>query len=160
MVTLNVAVILLAGPIGLLWQDAGELLAGGYNVICHRVPTRCLAVMGMSMAVCARCFGLWLGIGTATWLCAWRRLRIPTAMALICITALSWLAPIIGTGVDTALARTLSGLLGGIGVTVCTGRAVAFVHGFMHRRARSFWGARSIAYRFRVALSQLRGGHC
>ena len=36
-----------------------------YSALCHRMPSRCFWLDGEPMPVCARCFGIWIGLGTA-----------------------------------------------------------------------------------------------
>ena len=52
----------------------GRLLEAWFGFQCHRDPARSLALLGHALPVCARCLGIYSGLGLGG-LVAWPRLR-------------------------------------------------------------------------------------
>jgi len=53
-----VCLLAAAGPV-----FGGDVIPQLFSLACHQNPERCLVVAGHPMALCARCFGLFLGFG-------------------------------------------------------------------------------------------------
>jgi uncharacterized membrane protein len=110
---------------------SGALYAAG-GVVCHQLPTRSFHLSSGPLAVCARCFGLYLGAVIGFGLAAAQRQRIgrfSRAPALIAICA----APTVATLAGEWLlawpvgnpARFLAALPLGAAVAMTIGAAVA-----------------------------------
>ena len=48
------------------WRLLPKLIYGIDSVLCHQVPERCLQISGSQAAVCARCFGGYVGFAMAS----------------------------------------------------------------------------------------------
>lgn len=76
-----------------------------FGVVCHQAPERCLGWFGMTMPVCARCFGLYVGALAAALL----PLRVPNCLLWL-LAAASVVEVVSGNGspeIRAALAALL-----------------------------------------------------
>jgi len=47
-------------------SEWNRLIYDVFSLICHQIPSRCFFVFGYSLAVCARCLGVYLGFMAGT----------------------------------------------------------------------------------------------
>lgn len=101
---------------------AGNALHLAYYPLCHQLPERTLTVAGESMAVCARCAGLYAGgaaglLFAGLWAVGRARPRRRWLLAAFAVTAIDLLLPRIGLPGLSDLPRHLvawpPGFLGG-----------------------------------------------
>lgn len=120
-----VPLVILAATIGATWlvaHGAGEAWRLPFRLLCHGIPERCLIAFGTRMPICARCFGIYVGLFAG--LVAFR--LVPRARP----TPLGWAAvvaavPMAVDGITQALTlRTSNNPL-----RLATGFTAAFVFG-------------------------------
>lgn len=128
-----VSLIVGVGWAGLLWLTP-HLLAAGYYLsatalyqsfalVCHQRPERSFHWHGFPLAVCARCTGVYVGIAVGLLLYPFvrdlREREFPARHWLV-VAALPMLLDVVGQGIgwwqNTAIARSLTGLVLGVGV--------------------------------------------
>jgi uncharacterized membrane protein len=90
--------------------------------VCHQIPGRSPHLTGVSLAICDRCLGIYLGflgggVGVPfSW--AWRRTLLRRSFLLLggagAVAGLDWIAPFAGLWANTPLTRSLTGALFGI----------------------------------------------
>lgn len=89
-----------------------------FGYICHQIPERSLQVAGHQMAVCSRCFGVYLGLLVGVVIYPlWRPLdetepiaRIWLFLSLIPIT-IDWSLTVLGIWENTHVTRLVTGLI-------------------------------------------------
>lgn len=66
--SIAVVLLIIGAPIALDSGHAflGLSIYGAFSHVCHQIPERSLFIAGHQFAVCARCFGLYLGFTVAT----------------------------------------------------------------------------------------------
>jgi uncharacterized membrane protein len=74
----------------------GFPLQRGFALVCHQQPERSFILFGGSIAVCARCLGIYLGAGMGLLLRVPRPIAWRWLIAAVVINALDWLAEIAG----------------------------------------------------------------
>jgi uncharacterized membrane protein len=106
-----------------LW--AGAQLRGQadplYGGLCHRQPERCYEIAGEPLPVCARCLGVWLGAllaatAAGAGLLGLSRRTLIRAGLLVAAMIVSWLLGQVLFPAGWHLERTISGILGGLGL--------------------------------------------
>ena len=118
------------------------ILHAAYGKVCHQMPERSLWIQGHPMAVCARCFGIYLGYlaGLLVYPLAYNRLdmglprRRWLILALLPIS-IDFLGGYLGLFENTLASRTATGLIAGIacaiytaaGLIAATGAALAAI---------------------------------
>jgi uncharacterized membrane protein len=94
-----------------------------YAPICHQIPERSFSLFGYPLAICERCFAIYLAFMLYTWLYPFLRvdklvrgksLFIPAV--LLTFLFLDWLLDAVGLVSNSLLSRTLSGFSGGLGI--------------------------------------------
>lgn len=119
LVTLVVGLISLPPFVG---TGAREVLMQGFASVCHQIPERSPALGGVPLAVCHRCFGIYVGLplamllflGLARWdplLDRYARWILPLALVP---AAVDWLLGVLHIWENTPLSRTATGLLVGL----------------------------------------------
>lgn len=114
---------ILAAPVALSDGLTGlsSPVYGFFSYICHQIPERSLHIAGHQMAVCSRCFGVYLGLLTGIAVYPmWRSIdnidplpRIWLFLAMVPI-AVDWSLTVFGIWENTHLSRFFTGfLLGG-----------------------------------------------
>lgn len=86
--------------------------------ICHQAPTRCFWVFGSNMALCARCFGIFMSLFLAGLILGWSatiKIRWKTAFFLILPALIDGTAGLLGLWKSGNIVRFLSGLMAGTG---------------------------------------------
>jgi uncharacterized membrane protein len=90
-----------------------------FSPVCHQMPDRSFALPGISLAVCHRCCGIYLGLFLGSLMKNPRMHRSPVTrrawvLAATIPLALDALLPYIGLWANTGLSRFLTGLWFGI----------------------------------------------
>ena len=96
-----------------------------YASSCHQILTRCYYLNGEPMPICARCLGVWIGFAiAATAVVSGAPLssfwRSSFALKLILLFFIDWCLGFIVLPAEWHLERTLTGILGGIGIYILT----------------------------------------
>lgn len=103
---------LVAGLPGL--ELLGGLLESWFRFQCHRDPARSLSLLGHALPVCARCFGIYAGLGLGG-LIAWPRLRATVLRGWVFAAALAMVLDVLAEGLglhpEWRAARLVTGLL-------------------------------------------------
>jgi len=120
----------------------------GYGRVCHQISDRCLHLAGLPMAVCARCFGIYLGYLAG--LAVYPRVRPietvdapPRRWLVIALIPLSidFLGGYLGVFENTQISRLLTGLIAGAACSLYTvpgivSMAVSCIRPGLARRVR------------------------
>ena len=90
--------------------------------VCHQIPGRSPHLAGVSLAICDRCLGIYLGflgggLGVPfSW--AWRRTLLRRAFVLLAgagaVAGVDWIGPFVGLWANTPVTRLLTGGLFGV----------------------------------------------
>lgn len=91
---------------------------GALKIVCHQMPTRCFWVFGSNMALCTRCFGIFLALFLTGLFMGIKRIDNmywKTALVLIFPTVLDGFTQYIGLRSSNNLIRFVTGFLAGIG---------------------------------------------
>lgn len=87
-----------------------------FSFVCHQIPERSIELLGQPMAVCSRCFGIYLGLAVGT--LAYPVLRditridpLPRVWLFLSIipTAIDWSLTIFGIWENTMISRFFTG---------------------------------------------------
>jgi uncharacterized membrane protein len=101
------------------WQPAGELLYRFFHTICHQLEGRSFHISGEPLAVCARCFSIYIGFlaGALAFPFVRGRLHL-SSRALLVLAGIPMLLDVAGgiLGVHevTLLTRSLTGTFFGV----------------------------------------------
>jgi uncharacterized membrane protein len=116
-----VCALILAPPVFLSigCPAAAALVYFFFSPVCHQMPERSFAILGLPLAVCHRCFGIYLGLFVGSLMRQLWMHRTPEArrywvLAAMVPLALDALLPYSGLWANTALSRFATGLLFGI----------------------------------------------
>jgi uncharacterized membrane protein len=88
----------------------GFALQRGFALVCHQRPDRSFVMFGGSVAVCARCLGIYLGAAVGLLLRVPRGVASRRLIAAVAINMVDWLAEIAGIHGNWMLARFLLGI--------------------------------------------------
>jgi uncharacterized membrane protein len=97
-----------------LFDEVGRMVEAWFAMQCHREPERSLAIASRQLPVCARCLGIYLGLGLGA-LCL--RPRLGPAWLKVCVgvAALVMLLDVLTEALDmrpeSALVRVATGLM-------------------------------------------------
>ncbi len=86
--------------------------------ICHQIPTRCIWIFGSNMALCSRCFGLFLGLlltGIFLGLKGVKRIYWKSAIILILPAVIDGTIQFKGIWISNNYLRFISGFSTGVG---------------------------------------------
>jgi uncharacterized membrane protein len=128
--------IILAPPI---LMSAGLPVAAAavylfFSPICHQLPARSFALLGFPLAVCHRCFGIYLGLFLGSlipnpWMHRSPAIRRYWVLAATAPLALDALLPCCGLWVNTGVSRFVTGLCFGIPIASLLVRGIGeFIH--------------------------------
>jgi uncharacterized membrane protein len=92
------------------WPEAGFALQRGFALVCHQHPERSFTLFGGSVAVCARCLGIYLGASTGLLVRISRQAAWRWLVAAATISLLDWLAELGGIHGNWMAARFVLGL--------------------------------------------------
>lgn len=120
-------VVSVAAPfLALAGADAGRLALAAVEGLCHQIPARSFHLVGHTMALCARCTGVYGGLALTWWMLRrveepweWRRSLTPgatlLAVALMAVMAGEWTLARHIPAFSANPTRLLSGLAFGAG---------------------------------------------
>ncbi|MBU1319439.1 MAG: DUF2085 domain-containing protein [candidate division Zixibacteria bacterium] len=93
-VAMALAITAILAPVleSLGWKLLPRLIYGFDSALCHQIPGRCLHISGYPVAVCARCFGGYVGFAAASLLFTARREFIPATRLIFGLAGLLGLA--------------------------------------------------------------------
>jgi len=112
------------------WDAAATVVYFFFSPVCHQAPERSFELLGIPLAVCHRCSGIYLGLFLGSMLrnpwihrspAARRRWILAAAVPLV----LDALLPCCGLWVNTAASRFATGLCFGIPVASLVVRGIA-----------------------------------
>jgi uncharacterized membrane protein len=116
-----------------------------FSYICHQIPERSLDIAGHQLAVCSRCFGVYLGLVVGMLIYPfWRPIdetepipRFWLFLSLIPIT-IDWSLTIFGIWENTHFSRFVTGaVLGATCATFIVPALVEIVRNFSQKRVRT-----------------------
>jgi uncharacterized membrane protein len=124
--SIALVLLIIGAPIALNSGHAflGLSIYGAFSHVCHQIPERSFFIAGHQFAVCARCFGLYLGFTVATVLYplvrSLRRTEAPARKWLFLAAApltIDFAVGFLGIWENTHSSRFITGtLLGGVSV--------------------------------------------
>ena len=85
--------------------ELGLALQRGFALVCHQQPDRSFVLFGGSVAVCARCLGIYLGAAAGLLLRVSRRVAMRCLIAAVAITLVDWSAELTGMHGNWLVAR-------------------------------------------------------
>ena len=88
----------------------GFVLQRGFALVCHQQPERSFFLFGGSVAVCARCVGIYLGAAVGLLVCVPRRVAMQLLMVTVTVNAIDWCAELAGLHGNWMLARFALGV--------------------------------------------------
>ena len=88
----------------------GFALQRGFALVCHQQPERSFFLFGGSVAVCARCVGIYLGAALGLLVCVPRRVAMQLLMVTVTVNAIDWCAELAGLHGNWMLARFALGV--------------------------------------------------
>jgi len=88
----------------------GFVLQRGFALVCHQRPERSLFLLGGTVAVCARCLGIYLGGAVGLLLSVPRRVAMQLLMVTVMVNAIDWFAELAGLLGNWMLMRFALGL--------------------------------------------------
>ena len=90
--------------------EIGFALQRGFALVCHQRPERSFILFGGSVAVCARCLGIYIGAAVGLLIVVARQVAWRLLLAAVSINAIDWLAELSGLHGNWIAARFLLGL--------------------------------------------------
>ena len=88
----------------------GVTVQRGFALVCHQQPERSFFLFGVSVAVCARCLGIYLGAAVGLLVRVLRRLAMQLLIVAVSVNVLDWLAEFAGLHGNWMLMRFLLGI--------------------------------------------------
>jgi uncharacterized membrane protein len=118
-VAFALAAAAIAGP----WLRAnapeiGYALQRGFSLVCHQQPERSFMLFGGSVAVCARCLGIYLGAAVGSIVRLSRQVARELLLAVLAVNAVDWLAELASLHGNWMPARFVLGFALGMGGTM------------------------------------------
>jgi uncharacterized membrane protein len=92
----------------------GLALQRGFALACHQQPERSFVLFGGSVAVCARCLGIYLGAALGLVICVPREFAWRLLLSTAAINLVDWIAELGGLHGNLMLARFALGAALGI----------------------------------------------
>ncbi|MEM1125418.1 MAG: DUF2085 domain-containing protein [Bacteroidota bacterium] len=116
--------LLMAAAPPWLSADGQRLMRAAFAWVCHQLPDRSPAIDGVTLAVCHRCWGIYLGLLAGLLAGGFYRLRTPdpktgpdTRLLLVASLApagVDWGLGLLGVWVNTPTSRLVTGALFGV----------------------------------------------
>jgi uncharacterized membrane protein len=94
--------------------EVGLTLQRGFALVCHQQPERSFYLFGGTVAVCARCLGIYLGAAVGLLLRVPRNVAWRWLIAAVAINLVDWLAEIAGLHGNWMVARLMMGIALGV----------------------------------------------
>jgi uncharacterized membrane protein len=88
----------------------GFALQRGFALVCHRQPERSFFWFGGSVAVCARCLGIYLGAAVGLLMCLPRQVAMQLLTVTVTVNAIDWFAELAGLHGNWMLVRFALGV--------------------------------------------------
>lgn len=105
--------------------EMGIALQRGFALACHQQAERSFILFGGSVAVCARCLGIYLGAASGMLLRVSRRVAWRWLIAAVAVNLVDWLAEVAGLHGNWMFARFALGFaLGAIAAMMVTGSSL------------------------------------
>ena len=98
--------------------EIGFALQRGFALVCHQRPERSFPLFGSSVAVCARCLGIYLGAAAGLLLRVPREIARRCLFAAASINAIDWLAELGGMHSNWTAARFALGITLGVAASM------------------------------------------
>src|SRR5215469_12736664 len=89
----------------------GFALQRGFALVCHQQPERSFFLFGGSVAVCARCLGIYLGAAVGLLIRLQRRIAMQLLVAAVAVNAADWFIEIAGLHGNWMLVRFVLGIV-------------------------------------------------
>ena len=132
LLSLSGAVVLLASLPPFLALPWRFVMMESFSALCHQLPERSFHIHDASLAVCHRCYGIYLGLfGGSVFLTILpesvlkRRWLVRATMIALAIMCIDWILPFLDLGQNTMQSRFITGVLFGIAGGGLLGQAVA-----------------------------------
>ena len=107
----TLAVVAVAVPVLMARApEIGFALQRAFSLVCHQQPERSLVLFGGTVAVCARCLGIYLGAAAGLLLRLPRQLAWRLFLAAASVNALDWLAELSSLHGNWMFARLALGI--------------------------------------------------
>jgi len=94
--------------------ELGLALQRGFSLVCHQNPDRSFFLFGGTVAVCARCLGIYLGAAAGILLRVWRKLAAQLLFAAVTLNLLDWLTELDGLHGNWMFSRLALGFVLGV----------------------------------------------
>lgn len=114
-------------------------LQRGFALVCHQQAERSFVLFGGSVAVCARCLGIYLGAATGLLVRASRRMSLRWLMVSVAINLVDWLAEFAGVRGNWSGVRLALGIALGVAGAMVLASAEAMSDQPRHDRNRLLW---------------------
>jgi uncharacterized membrane protein len=98
--------------------EMGFALQRGFALVCHQRAERSFFLFGGSVAVCARCLGIYLGAVAGLLVCVPRPIAWRWLIAAVSINAIDWLAELGGMHSNWTAARFALGIALGVAASM------------------------------------------
>jgi uncharacterized membrane protein len=89
----------------------GFALQRGFSLVCHQQPDRSFFLLGGSVAVCLRCFGIYLGAAVGLLFHVPRRAAMRFLFLTVALNAVDWFTEIAGLHGNWMLMRFVFGIV-------------------------------------------------
>lgn len=96
-------------------------LQRGFALVCHQHPERSIVFFGGSVAVCARCLGIYLGAAAGLLFRAPRQLGLKLLAGAVALNGMDWLAELAGLHGNWMLVRFVLGIALGSAAAMTVG---------------------------------------
>ncbi|MBU0614109.1 DUF2085 domain-containing protein [Patescibacteria group bacterium] len=105
------------------WNHASEAINLPLTFICHQLPIRCFKLFGIPIAICSRCFALYLGM----FFCAllyWRfdisknTIGTRTYLLLVAPLVIDGITQLLGFRISTNTIRAATGIVASVGTSL------------------------------------------
>jgi uncharacterized membrane protein len=103
------------------WFAYSFPLSYGFSLVCHQRPERCFWIFGAPVAVCARCFGIYLGAAIGLLPRVARRSAIQWLTVATALNLTEWLTELAGVHGSWIELRFVLGFLLGAAAGVLLG---------------------------------------
>jgi uncharacterized membrane protein len=134
-VVVTVLLSALAAAPPLMPEPYRMLIMQAFHTVCHQIPERSPHWDGVQLAVCHRCFGIYLGLTAGTlsfpytgrWDKSLMRLASYLLLGAVLIPGTDWLLNVLGVWTNTPASRFITGGIFGVTAGYFFARALANV---------------------------------
>lgn len=129
----TIVLVILATLPPFVGPKARSILLLAFSGACHQIAERSPHLIGVSLAVCHRCYGLYLALPVAAlifrWAGAWdarlNRLAPILLTLAVVVPGVDWLGDVLGVWTNTPVSRMLTGAVFGLTAGYFLSRALA-----------------------------------